>query len=50
MTRDGDRLTRRKVLVLSAGAITATAIACARPDAAAADERTRSMACPDSAT
>ena len=38
VTRDGDGLTRRKVLVLSAGAITATAIACARPDAAAADE------------
>jgi hypothetical protein len=38
MTRDGDGLTRRKVLVLSAGAITATAFACARPDAACAAE------------
>jgi microcin C transport system substrate-binding protein len=38
VTRDGDGLTRRKVLVLSAGAITATAVACARPDAAAADD------------
>jgi hypothetical protein len=39
VTRDGDGLTRCKVLVLSAGAITASAVACARPDAAlAADE------------
>jgi microcin C transport system substrate-binding protein len=38
VTRDGDGLTRRKVLVLSAGAITAGAVACARPDAAAADD------------
>ena len=39
MTRDRDRLTRRKVLVLSAGALTATAVTCARPDTAvAADE------------
>jgi len=36
MIRGGDGLTRRKVLVLSAGALTATAIAGARPDAAAA--------------
>jgi microcin C transport system substrate-binding protein len=36
VTRDGDGLTRRKVLVLSAGAITAGAVACARPDVAAA--------------
>jgi microcin C transport system substrate-binding protein len=36
VTRDGDGLTRRKVLVLSAGAITAGAVAGARPDVAAA--------------
>jgi microcin C transport system substrate-binding protein len=36
MTRHGDGLTRRKVLVLSAGALTAGAIAGARPDVAAA--------------
>ncbi len=36
MTRDGDGLTRRKVLVLSAGALTAGAVVGARPDVAAA--------------
>jgi microcin C transport system substrate-binding protein len=36
VTRDGDGLTRRKVLVLSAGALTAGAVVCARPDVAAA--------------
>ncbi len=36
MTRDGDGLTRRKVLVLSAGALTATAVAGTRRDAASA--------------
>jgi microcin C transport system substrate-binding protein len=36
VTRDGDGLTRRKVLVLSAGVITAGAVAGARPDVAAA--------------
>jgi microcin C transport system substrate-binding protein len=36
MTRHGDGLTRRKVLVLSAGALTAGAVAGARPDVAAA--------------
>jgi microcin C transport system substrate-binding protein len=36
VTRDGDGLTRRKVLVLSAGALTAGAVVCAPPDVAAA--------------